>query len=214
MRVGFKALACGEEGVSYTLPFVLLVPFYLFFVLIVFETAFLLLAKIGTMYAAHAGARSAVVWQSAQPEALRQPRVQQAVLTALAPFAVDNRASAGGTAAEAVEFANAYTAASSPGQAVPTTLGLPADYSPQGLQNRYGSAADRTTIAIDWGTGKPNSDVSVTVTYSAPLHVPVVAAWLGRQYTMTSTATLPSEAPRSADGTLGIGYQSTGGSQP
>jgi hypothetical protein len=139
--------------------------------------------------------------------------VRQAVLTALAPFAVDNRVSSGGSAAEAIEFANAYAACSPPALPGLAMLGLPGDYSPQGLQNRYGNTADRTSITIDWGTGQPNSDVTVTVTYRAPLHIPIVAAWLGRQYTTTSTATLPSEAPRSADGTLGIGYQSTGGSQ-
>jgi hypothetical protein len=214
MRVGFTELVRGEEGVSYTFPFILLVPFYLFFVLIIFETTFVLLAKIGTLYAAHAGARSAVVWQSAQPQTLRQPRVQQAVLTALAPFTVTNTGSPGGTATEAVEFANAYAACSPPLGPGLASLGLAGDYSAPGLQNRYGCAASRTTVAIDWGTGKPNSDIKVTVTFRAPLHIPVVAAWLGRQYTMTSTATLPSEAPRSADGTLGIGYLSTGGLQP
>jgi hypothetical protein len=214
MNVAFVQQLHREEGVSYTLPFVLLVPFYLFFVLIVFETAFVLLARIGTMYAAHAGARSAVVWQSAQPQSLRTPRVQQAVWTALAPFVTDTSASARGGSPEAVQFASAYAACAPPRQGGQSVLGLPGDYAPQSLQNRYGCATARSTVAIAWGTGKPNSDVSVTVTYRAPLHVPIVAAWLGRQFTMTSTATLPSEAPRSADGTLGIGYQSTGGSQP
>jgi hypothetical protein len=140
--------------------------------------------------------------------------VQQAVLTAMAPFTVTNSGSPAATEAEALEFANAYAACCPPPGPGLASLGLPGDYSAVGLQNRYGCAASRTTITIDWGTGKPNSDVTVTVTFRHPLHIPIVSAWLGGQYTMTSTATLPSEAPRSADGTLGIGYLSTGGSQP
>jgi hypothetical protein len=152
-----------------------------------------------------------VVWQSAQPASFQQRRVQQAVFTALAPFVTDGTASPGSSAAEAVEFAAAYAACAAPGQTGRPPLGLPTDYAPQSLQNRYGWAVARTKLAINWGTGKPNSDVTVTITYRAPLHIPIIAAWLGNQYTMTSTAILPSEAPRSEDGRLGIQYQSTGG---
>src|SRR5215468_4394074 len=66
-RPDLARLARDEEGVSYSLPFTILVPFYLFFVIAVFEIGFVLLAKIGTKYAAHAGARSATVWRWADP---------------------------------------------------------------------------------------------------------------------------------------------------
>jgi hypothetical protein len=212
----------GEEGVSYALPFVLLLPFCLFFVLTVFQVAFLLLAKLGTLHAAHAGARSAAVWQSAQPAALRAPRVRQAVFTALAPFAGGNSGDAatagappGEATAGAQEFAEAYTGytrgAPAPRQ-IPLA-GLPAGPSPDGLQSKYLCAAARTTVGIDFGK-QNRGDVTVTVTYRVPLLIPVVARWLSQggngpyEYQITSAATLPGEAPVSATGTLGIKYSS------
>src|SRR5690242_5021661 len=65
-RPCWSELARGEEGVSYTLSYVMVFPFYFLFVCVVFEVTWLLMAKIGTLYAAHAGARSQVVWASAQ----------------------------------------------------------------------------------------------------------------------------------------------------
>src|SRR5262249_27699755 len=83
----WRALHSDEEGASYTLSYVITIPIYFLLVCVVFESTLLLHAKLGTMYAAYAGARSAVVWQSAEPASLRQDRPRQAVFTALAPFA-------------------------------------------------------------------------------------------------------------------------------
>jgi hypothetical protein len=75
-----------EEGVSYSLSFVLVVPIIMFFCVLVVETVFIHMARIGVSYAAYAGNRSAVVWISAKPEKVRKERITQAVLTALTPF--------------------------------------------------------------------------------------------------------------------------------
>src|SRR5262245_14462684 len=88
-RFRFPSLAAlhrDDDGLSYSLSYVLVAPIYLAFMCMVFASSMLLLAKIGTMYAAHAGARSAAVWQSAQPASVRQERVEQSVLTAMAPY--------------------------------------------------------------------------------------------------------------------------------
>src|SRR6516225_2131077 len=85
-RPCWRELLCGEEGLSYSLSYVLVFPLYFLFACMVFEATWLLLAKIGTLYAAHAGARSQVVWSSAQPANLRTTRTNQAVWTALTPF--------------------------------------------------------------------------------------------------------------------------------
>lgn len=214
-RPALAAFARNEDGVSYSLPFVLLVPFYLFFVLVVFQAGFLLLAKIGTLYAAHAGARSAVVWQWAQPAELRDERVRQAVFTALAPFAggnPDDVATAGSPPADALKYADdfvqAYLSYRSDGKPRSRPPGLPDDYSAETLRNKYLCAAARTAVAIDPGDGGPGASVTVTVTYRAPLLIPVVARWLGQEFAITSAATLPGEAPRSTGATLGIDYHS------
>jgi len=75
-----------EEGVSYSLSFVLVVPIIMFFCVLVVETVFIHMARIGVSYAAYAGNRSAVVWISAKPEKVRKERITQSVLTALTPF--------------------------------------------------------------------------------------------------------------------------------
>ena len=59
-----------EQGITYSMNYVLVIPIYLLIVCMVVEATFLVTAKIGTMYAAHAGARSAVVWDSANPPEL------------------------------------------------------------------------------------------------------------------------------------------------
>ena len=74
-RPSLKLLAADEEGVSYSLSYVLVFPLLFLFVCIVFESTFVLMAKVGTLYAAHAGARSTVVWSSAQPAEIRDDRI-------------------------------------------------------------------------------------------------------------------------------------------
>src|SRR5262245_49854582 len=61
---GLRELWRDEGGASYTLSYVLAVPVYLLFICIVAEMTLLLVAKVGTLYAAHAGARSSIVWRS------------------------------------------------------------------------------------------------------------------------------------------------------
>jgi Flp pilus assembly protein TadG len=198
-------LVRGEEGVSYTLSYVLVLPLYLLFVCVVFEASWLLMGKIGTLYAAHAGARSQVVWASAQPSNLATTRTNQSVWSAMAPF-VSAEPRWRFVPLEATLQAAEYTAAyrsnltpNHPNANVPdSTLGA-----------RYLWAASRTSWQAQFDTPR-KGDVTVTVTYDAPLHIPGAARIFssGRDFTIRSSATLPSEAPVSADGTLGIEYQS------
>lgn len=104
------ALVSDDAGLSYTLSYVLAIPVYLFFLLIAYEATWLLIAKAGTMYAAHAGARSAVVWDTAIPpgseggaDRVRRQRIAQAVATAMAPFATTDRRHVVGSEAASAE---------------------------------------------------------------------------------------------------------------
>jgi Flp pilus assembly protein TadG len=210
-RPRWSQLARGEEGLSYTLSYVLVFPIFFLFVCVVFEATWLLMAKIGTMYAAHAGARSQVVWTSAQTQeiGLGNKRTYQAVWTAMTPFVTgDPGANRIPTDAyeQAIEYLAAYQAN--------LVSGDPYANAPaSALTSRFLCAAART----DWhSTIDPHShgDVKVTVTYRAPLHIPGAARVLAAkgqgpfEYAITSSATLPNEAPASPDGTLGIEYQS------
>jgi Flp pilus assembly protein TadG len=209
-RPCWVVLARDEEGVSYSLSFVLLIPFYLLFVCVVFESTWLLLAKVGTLYAAHAGARSAVVWASAQPANLRTTRINQSVWSAMTPFATGSPSwlgLSGDAFGDALDYAAAYN------------LYSPASNDPNAqpgfgtMTNRYLTAASRTSWQQQVDTSRPDGDLTVTVTYRAPLHIPGAARILNpngsqNEYSITSKATLPNEAPASANGTLGIDYES------
>lgn len=209
-RPRWTELARGEDGVSYSLSYVLVLPFFFLFVCIVFETTWLLLAKVGTLYAAHAGARSAVVWSSAQPSNLQTPRINQSVWTAMTPFATGEpswQGPQGDAVAQSIEYAAAYglysRASGDPNANAPSAT----------MIKRYLNAASRTTWRADppLGQARAGGSQTVTVSYRAPVHIPGAARIFGngREYPpIVSSATLPSEAPASEDGTLGIEYQS------
>jgi Flp pilus assembly protein TadG len=210
-RPHWGELARDEAGVSYSLSYVMVFPVFLLFVCLVVETTGLILAKIGTLYAAHAGARSAMVWSSAQPASLRNQRIDQSVWTAMTPFVTGDPnqlpppPEANAQADQYVLAYNAYaSAAKDPNANAPDMT----------LKGRYLFAASRTT----WGPPVEQllweDNVTFTVTYLAPLHIPGAARLLDPDgkppyvYPISSTVTLPNEAPTSADRTLGIDYQS------
>lgn len=210
-----------EDGASYMLSYVMVIPFYLLFVCLVVEATFLLVAKIGTLYAAHAAARSAVVWQWAQPANLRDSRTNQAVFTAMAPFSPSarryfDRAAPAGALQQASEWVYAYrmSAAGAVAQAGPRRPYTRTEESPQQLMQHYLVASVRTTCRIEIDRTRPDGNVRCTITYRAPLYIPGSARILdpdGRwpyEYPITSVATLPAEGPYTQTGTLGIDYQS------
>jgi Flp pilus assembly protein TadG len=214
-----------ESGLSYSLSYVLVAPVYLAFLCMVFTASLLLLAKIGTMYAAHAGARSAVVWQSAQPTDLREERTQQAVFTAMAPFvsasardlATARTAPPAAAGQQAAEFIAAYTFYSTGSKNLQPPLRRP--YTRQTpdagyLLRKYMNAATRTTFRVGGEPNRAGGPTTVTVTYRSPIYIPGVNRFLDRdgfwpyEMEITSAATLPSETPDTANRTLGFNYRS------
>ena len=82
----------GEDGFAYSLGFLLTMPFLMVVVALVVETTLLLASKAGTFYAAYAAARSAIVWDTAQPPGVGDERIRLAAVHAIAPFASSNPA--------------------------------------------------------------------------------------------------------------------------
>jgi Flp pilus assembly protein TadG len=207
-----------EQGASYTLSYVMVFPVYLLFVCLVVETSLLMLAKIGTLYAAHAGARSAAVWQWAQPTSARQTRIDQSVRTAMAPFAgFSNRISGAppsGSVAQAAEYALALHtyAQASADQSPPPRPYTRVTPSISRYTTQYLVAASRINHEVQrQGTGD-DTTIRCTVTYRAPLLIPGAAKILspsGRapwDYPITSIVTLPGEPPATPDEKPGIDY--------
>jgi Flp pilus assembly protein TadG len=193
-----------QRGTSYTLPFVMVVPFYLAFVLAVFEAGFLVLARVGTQYAAHAAARSAVVWQSAGDAAAADRAAHRSAWMAIAPFILGRSAGDPGPVPP-----DADAAAPTYGAAMIRFAGSDSDL----YEKKFRNAAPRTTVTVEnRSPGDPHGLLRVTVTFRAPLYVPVVSRFLAPdgnrlEFPLTATVTLPNEAPESASGTLGIDYR-------
>ena len=209
-RPRWAELARGEEGLSYSLSYMLVFPLYLLFVCMVFETSLLLVAKIGTVYAAHAGARSAVVWSSAKPESKRNARIYQSVWTAMTPFVTGNPSwtrvppvALSELGNQSGEYVGAYQVYQRGSNDPNANAPLPT------LGSRFLTAASRTIYVAD--DNAQTGDLTLTVTYRAPLHIPGAASILARgatlnEYEIKSSATLPSEAPANDSRTLGIDY--------
>jgi len=211
-----------EHGASYALSYVLTFPIYLLVVCVMMQATMILLCKMGTVYAAYAAARAAVVWRSVEPDAaspdggkaLALNKARQAAVRAMTPFASSygrhlTWKGANVNSTEAKAYFEAYQ-----------------KYSPDDLarevyvKSKYAFAEKATTVTI---TGEPNEwnkDVKAEVTYDMPMSIPGAGRILGQgsaanffNRPITSTAVLTSETPVSTDetpadrkGRLGIPY--------
>jgi Flp pilus assembly protein TadG len=220
-------LARRTRGASYSLPFVMVVPLYLTVVLVAIEAGFVLLARIGTQYAAHAAARSAVVWRSAKSVELREERPRQAAVMAIAAFIGGRQRElddAGpipaGAEEQATDFADAVRLFEAPAVANDplkkrpyTRTRTPPDAG--FLRRKYLSAAARTTVEVTVeDEANPRTPVTATVKFRAPLYLPLVSRFLDPdgsapyEFPLSATVTLPAEGATTKTGTVGIDYHS------
>jgi hypothetical protein len=232
-RLSLRRIARRDRGVSYSLSVVMIVPLYMMVMICAFELALLMLARLGTQYAAHAAARAAVVWVDALPEELRDERIHQAAVMNIAPYTggrqreVDDAGPPPAWAAEfATDFADAVRVFEAPAAQAGITATRPYTPSrtpPDGgfLRRKFLSAAARTTVTVEpFDRTDPHAPIAVTVTFRAPLYFPVVSRFLDPdrsapfEYPLTATVTLPADGPKSKDRTLGIEYHSLPRGEP
>lgn len=82
-----------DEGASYALPYVMTLPFLLLIFCCALQGTFILIAKFGTIHAAYAAGRSAIVWQGADPNSNRASKdladfhADRAAVLGMTPFA-------------------------------------------------------------------------------------------------------------------------------
>lgn len=236
--------AADERGASYALSYVMTFPAYLLLMCLMIQATLILMVKLGTVYAAHAAARSAIVWQCSQPErsdssedrsAFAERTAHRAAALAMAPFASGLKhhldAEFSLLTMDPVKYGLAHLDAEAY-LAMYKQLGehhAHTDRSPLlGALSRW----DRNALALDsyvknkvkfayaatevtFGSDAIpawNTDCKVTVTYSMPMHVPVVGRVFGdtsRPFyarDITTEAILPSEAPETATKRLNIPY--------
>ncbi len=210
-------LARSESGSSYILTVAIIIPFYATLIAVITECTLLLVAKIGTTYAACAAARSAAVWLASDAEpAQRRQMVQFAAAQAVTPFASGNARDAvvagEGTDEQACQNLVAAYQQYAADQAPPTYLLA---------KSRYAQRATTVDIQVrprEHGGRIQRWDVTVRVTYLCPISVPGLGLLFGEPAPfaatafhtreMSATATMELETPKSKNRKLGIHYDS------
>ena len=205
---GISTVYRDEEGASYVLPLVMTIPLYLFFCLFVSEIVLLSLTKVGTTYAAYAGARSSAVWMAQKPN-LQKDRMRQAVVSGLSPFVASGH--------------QLFGVAGDPKWPIDVHLNeyllslerfSERSIDRASMSTHFRRVAARTSIDHDVSQSNGFRSVTVKVTYRAPFLFAVVARWLDPDHRapyempVRSVATFPIAEPKTQDGTLGIDYLS------
>lgn len=211
-RTRLRALLAEEEdGAAYSLAYVLTLPFYVMFVCLVVEGTLILVAKMGTVYAAYAAARCDIVYHSLDASPARtDERTRRAAVRAMVPFASLSDRHLGGAAdlppggdlAEYLQAVKHYAGGD------PSAAAVRAKY-------LYAHRATHVSVGRLATADEPRAPVTVTLRYEAPLFVPGVTRFLGRRapgrpyfvYDITTVVSLPDERPGTPDGRLGITYE-------
>lgn len=207
-RRAWRGLHGCEAGAAYSLSYMLTIPLIALIVCLVVDLTLILVAKIGTVYAAYAAARSAVVWvPSGVSAGTAQDKVEAAAQNAITPFASSNTRHRPVKTPPPSGFV--YYAAHK------SYADEPAEFEYLGWKWLYASWA--TKVAIDGGNDY-RKDVTVTLDYKAPFHMPAIGRIFGVPtpygfYTTTirTVVKLENQAPRSDEKNpssrpLGISY--------
>jgi Flp pilus assembly protein TadG len=203
---GLRRFARDEEGAAYTLSYVMVIPFYALLMCLIIETVLMMTAKLGTVYAAFAAARTATVWSSHTTWEKAQKKAQKAAVKSMVPFASGTQSvfSTVPTDPAVVTDGLAYWGAYKAFTKEPV--------SKEYLAAKFGYATRNVKVTIDGPPATSDAPIKAKVTYKFPFNVPGIGRILGERgdggyyYTLTSEATIPNEGPRDNRRTIGIGY--------
>jgi hypothetical protein len=204
----FARVASEEDGAAYTISYVMVIPCYAMLICMVIETSALLPAKIGSVYAAYAAARTATVWSTATDWDNAEKKAIAAGRHAFVPFASSTQGlRPDAISRESASYVMAHVAFSdSPARE-------------KYLLAKFDYAQRAVHVNVDQPTNWED-DIIATVTYEFPFNIPGISRIFGDRrddgsyyFPIESTVTLMNEAPqndvdRSQTNTnpLGIGY--------
>jgi hypothetical protein len=208
-RSGMAALgrlARDEDGAAYTLSYVMVVPFYALLMCLIVETALMLTAKLGTVYAGYAAARSATVWASATTWDKAQEKAKFAALKTMTPFSSGTQSLIDTIPdVDSIPGGAMYLPAYEKFAKDPVSLKY--------IGSKFGYASRHLTVEIEGPPAKSDTDITVKITYDFPFNVPGIGRLIGHwkppggyYYSIVSVVTLPNEGPRDDRKTIGIGY--------
>lgn len=203
-----------DSGAAYSFKYVLTLPVYVLFIALFIELSFIMTCKMGTVYAAFAGARVGIVWDSENSESEVNAQVNRAARRAFVPFASGltqirtNQASPASNS-EVQEYVQTYS-----------------EYN-KAVQNdrvfqryvaaKYRYAMSEVKAEIDRSPGPSgdpwDEDFSVTVRYSYPFGTLGIGRAIGQKgpnglyvFPISTTVTLKTELPQNKDTSLGIDF--------
>lgn len=196
-----RRLAVDEDGAAYTLSYVMVIPVYMLLICMIIESVLFFTAKLGTVYAAYAAARTASVWSSCTTWDKTMVKAKAAATKSMTPFASGMKTPIPKNKPTGwVKYMTAYEAYSD--QPVSETY----------LLKKYIYAKSCTKVVIKGPPQSWDADISATVTYEFPFNIPGIGRIFGKRgafgyyLPITSTATLPNEGPQDNRKTIGIGY--------
>jgi hypothetical protein len=204
-----------EGGFDYTVNLVATLPVLGVLICLVLETTLILAAKLGTVYAAYAAARSGIVWEM-YGSATALPKAQQAVVLALAPFSRGLASPPAGAGTEAPD--PVLAAAQSYAEAYRRATGGP--LSPTFLNAQYLQAARTSSVTLATSTSmsaEPASVLTARVQYRYLFRFRIIATMLGaevdpdtgeRFWTVTTTVSRARQEVLDGAFPLGIPYRS------
>jgi len=210
---GLNRLHRRQDGASYALSVVLIMPIYVLMIGLVIESSRLLLVQLAVVRASAAAARAASVWLPAEcPAAVKQAKIRQAAAQALAPFASgDSEHFAAATAGRALdpqadaEYSAAY-------QRFTGGSRLAAAY----LARKREFAWHATQVTWQVDSTAADAEVRVEVDFEMPFYLSGIgrflggpASWQGASFRtrhVTHAASLSLDTPLSKNRTLGIRY--------
>ncbi len=202
MPTTVRRLVVGEQGAGTTLAYLMVVPLYIVTMMLILETCFMLLARVGVGYAAFAAARSAIVLgERADAEAT----VRQAAVAAFTPFASSLRTATGKAPPDGQDYVTAFEQEARRRGVVMANSGY--------VSRQHADAAGHVRVAIRrLPRGEPwEEDVEVTVAYGYPFVIPLVGRLLGAvsvggSFQLRGVAVLGIEHPENPERKLGITY--------
>jgi len=211
-----RSIVYREDGAAYTLSYVMTVPLYILLICAFVETSLMLMAKIGTVYSAFAGARTAIVWQPIDGAAA-EGKAHQAAVRTMTPFAgglVELRTNPPGQWGEPTGAEKNYLRAYQ--DYVKESGGTPGSERYIRAKYRYAERATALSMEVRRQPGGQvwDEEIEVTVEYDFPFAIPILGKALGTKqggeyvYIIRSSVTLQNECPRNEEKRLGISYAS------
>jgi hypothetical protein len=195
-----RSLATEEDGAAYTLSYVMVIPFYALLICMIIESVLFFTAKLGTVYAAYAAARTASVWSSCTTWDKTMTKAKAAATKSMTPFASGSHLAIPQGAGGFPKYLAAYEIYSN------------RPVSEVYLGKKYFYAQAHTKVEIKGPPKTWDADITAKVTYDFPFNIPGIARIFGKwtptgyYVQITSTVTLPNEGPQDDRKTIGIGY--------